>query len=36
MRLLSQYENDEVHFYDDIDGYDATLAQPLTKGYPYP
>lgn len=30
------YENGEVHFYDDIYGHDATLAQALTKGYPYP
>jgi murein L,D-transpeptidase YcbB/YkuD len=30
------YENDEVHFYDDIYGHDAKLAQALAKGYPYP
>jgi L,D-transpeptidase YcbB len=30
------YENDDVHFYDDIYGHDAKLAQALTKGYPYP
>jgi murein L,D-transpeptidase YcbB/YkuD len=30
------YENDEVHFYDDIYGHDATLAKALAKGYPYP
>lgn len=30
------YENNEVHFYDDIYGHDAKLAQALTKGYPYP
>ena len=30
------YENGEVHFYDDIYGHDATLAQALAKGYPYP
>jgi murein L,D-transpeptidase YcbB/YkuD len=30
------YENGEVHFYDDIYGHDAKLAQALTKGYPYP
>ena len=30
------YENDEVHFYDDIYGHDAKLAQTLAKGYPYP
>lgn len=30
------YENGEVHFYDDIYGHDATLAQTLDKGYPYP
>jgi len=30
------YENDEVHFYDDIYGHDADLAKALAKGYPYP
>jgi murein L,D-transpeptidase YcbB/YkuD len=30
------YENGEVHFYDDIYGHDAKLAQVLSKGYPYP
>jgi L,D-transpeptidase YcbB len=30
------YENDEVHFYDDIYGHDAKLAAALAKGYPYP
>ena len=30
------YENDEVHFYDDIYGHDAALAKALAKGYPYP
>ena len=30
------YENGEIHFYDDIYGYDASLAQALAKGYPYP
>ena len=30
------YENDEVHFYDDIYGHDAKLAVALAKGYPYP
>jgi murein L,D-transpeptidase YcbB/YkuD len=30
------YENGEVHFYDDIYGHDAKLAQALAKGYPYP
>jgi len=29
------YENNEVHFYDDIYGHDARLAQALAKGYPY-
>src|SRR4051794_11134205 len=28
------YENNEVHFYDDIYGHDAKLAQALAKGYP--
>ena len=28
------YENDEVHFYDDIYGHDAKLAQALAQGYP--
>jgi murein L,D-transpeptidase YcbB/YkuD len=30
------YENNEVHFYDDIYGYDAKLADVLARGYPYP
>ncbi|HVN82138.1 MAG TPA: L,D-transpeptidase family protein [Terriglobia bacterium] len=30
------YENNEVHFYDDIYGQDAELALALAKGYPYP
>ena len=30
------YENNEVHFYDDIYGHDVKLAQALAKGYPYP
>jgi murein L,D-transpeptidase YcbB/YkuD len=30
------YENDEVHFYDDIYGHDSELARALAKGYPYP
>jgi len=30
------YENNEVHFYDDIYGHDGRLAQALAKGYPYP
>ena len=30
------YENGEVHFYDDIYGFDASLEQTLAKGYPYP
>jgi len=30
------YENDEVHFYEDIYGHDARLAGALAKGYPYP
>jgi len=30
------YENNEVHFYDDIYGHDAKLTQALAKGYPYP
>jgi len=30
------YENDEVHFSDDIYGHDATLKAALAKGYPYP
>jgi murein L,D-transpeptidase YcbB/YkuD len=29
------YENGEVHFYDDIYGHDARLAQALAKGPPY-
>ena len=30
------YENDEVHFYDDIYGHDGKLVAALAKGYPYP
>jgi len=30
------YENGEVHFYDDIYGFDASLEEALAKGYPYP
>jgi murein L,D-transpeptidase YcbB/YkuD len=30
------YPDGEVHFYDDIYGHDAKLAQALAKGYPYP
>jgi murein L,D-transpeptidase YcbB/YkuD len=30
------YDNNEVHFYDDIYGHDAKLTQALAKGYPYP
>ena len=30
------YENNEVHFYDDIYGHDSRLAAALAKGYPYP
>jgi len=30
------YDNDEVHFYDDIYGHDSRLDQALAKGYPYP
>jgi murein L,D-transpeptidase YcbB/YkuD len=30
------YENNEVHFYEDIYGQDAKLAAALAKGYPYP
>lgn len=30
------YENGEVHFYDDIYGHDARLAEVLARGYPYP
>jgi len=30
------YENGDVHFYNDIYGHDAKLAQALGKGYPYP
>jgi len=30
------YENSEVHFYDDIYGHDAKLAEVLARGYPYP
>jgi L,D-transpeptidase YcbB len=29
------YENDDVHFSNDIYGHDATLAAALAKGYPY-
>jgi len=30
------YENNEVHFYDDIYGHDVKLTHALAKGYPYP
>ena len=30
------YENGEVHFSEDIYGFDAKLAAALAKGYPYP
>jgi L,D-transpeptidase YcbB len=30
------YENGDVHFSDDIYGYDAELVAKLAKGYPYP
>jgi L,D-transpeptidase YcbB len=30
------YDNGEVHFYEDIYGHDARLAEALAKGYPYP
>jgi L,D-transpeptidase YcbB len=30
------YANGEVHFSDDIYGFDTTLAAALAKGYPYP
>jgi len=30
------YENGEVHFWKDLYGHDADLAQALAKGYPYP
>jgi L,D-transpeptidase YcbB len=30
------YEDNDVHFYDDIYGHDAALAKALAKGYPYP
>ncbi|HVN17847.1 MAG TPA: L,D-transpeptidase family protein [Dongiaceae bacterium] len=30
------YESGEVHFYNDIYAHDASLAQALAKGYPYP
>jgi len=30
------YENGDVHFTDDIYGFDAKLATALAKGYPYP
>jgi L,D-transpeptidase YcbB len=29
-------EDGEIHFYDDIYGYDAELEKALAKGYPYP
>jgi murein L,D-transpeptidase YcbB/YkuD len=29
-------DNDQVHFFDDIYGQDATLRRTLAKGYPYP
>jgi murein L,D-transpeptidase YcbB/YkuD len=30
------YDNGEVHFSDDIYGFDARLSDVLAKGYPYP
>ena len=30
------YANGEVHFSDDIYGFDTKLAAALAKGYPYP
>ena len=30
------YENNEVHFYDDIYGHDKKLDELLARGYPYP
>ncbi|HEV2730659.1 MAG TPA: L,D-transpeptidase family protein [Terriglobales bacterium] len=30
------YDNDQVHFYEDIYGHDAKLGAALAKGYPYP
>jgi murein L,D-transpeptidase YcbB/YkuD len=30
------YPDNEVHFYQDIYGHDASLAEALAKGYPYP
>ena len=30
------YPNGDIHFTDDIYGFDATLATALAKGYPYP
>ena len=30
------YDDNQVHFYEDIYGHDAKLAQALAKGYPYP
>ena len=30
------YENDDVHFYDDIYGHDKKLGELLARGYPYP
>jgi murein L,D-transpeptidase YcbB/YkuD len=29
-------EQDQVHFFDDLYGYDASLEKVLAKGYPYP
>ena len=29
-------EDGAVHFFDDINGYDAELKKVLNKGYPYP
>ena len=29
-------DDDQVHFFDDIYGHDATLRRTLAKGYPYP
>ena len=29
-------DDDQVHFFDDIYGHDATLRRTLAKGFPYP
>jgi murein L,D-transpeptidase YcbB/YkuD len=29
-------QQNEVHFFDDIYGYDADLEKVLARGYPYP